>query len=36
MLDHGVIVEHGDRDVLAGDDGSRFHHLLELALEGTS
>lgn len=36
VLDHGVIVEHGTRDVLAGDGGSRFHHLLELALEGTS
>ncbi|MDP2292714.1 MAG: ABC transporter ATP-binding protein [Actinomycetota bacterium] len=36
VLDHGVIVEHGKREALAGDDGSRFHHLLELALEGTS
>lgn len=36
VLDHGVVVEHGTRDALAGDGDSRFHHLLELALEGTS
>ena len=33
MFDHGRIVEHDDRAVLAGDDGSRFRRLLALALE---
>ena len=36
VLDHGKIVEHGDRKRLMGDDSSRFHHLLELALEETA
>lgn len=33
VIDHGAIVEHGDRDALVADQGSRFHHLLDLALE---
>ena len=33
VLDHGRIVEHGDRAALAADDGSRFHRLLQLALD---
>lgn len=33
VLDHGRLVEHGDRTALVDDDGSRFHHLLELALD---
>ena len=33
VLDHGHIVEHGDRSMLAADGDSRFHHLLELALD---
>ena len=33
VLDHGRLIEHGERDVLAADSTSRFHHLLELALE---
>ena len=33
VIDHGAIVEHGDRDVLVADASSRFHHLLDLALE---
>jgi ATP-binding cassette subfamily B protein len=33
VLDHGRVVEHGDRAALAADDRSRFHHLLELALD---
>ncbi len=33
VIDHGAIVEHGDRDVLVADHASRFHHLLDLALE---
>jgi ABC-type multidrug transport system fused ATPase/permease subunit len=28
VLDHGRLVEHGDRDDLAADPTSRFHHLL--------
>ncbi len=36
VLDHGMVVEHGDRSALVADDGSRFHHLLALALEGTT
>jgi ABC-type multidrug transport system fused ATPase/permease subunit len=28
VLDHGHLVEHGARDQLAADPGSRFHHLL--------
>lgn len=33
VFDHGRVVEQGDRDELAGSDGSRFHRLLELALD---
>ena len=33
VFDHGRIVEHDDRAVLADDDGSRFARLLALALE---
>ena len=33
VIEHGTIVEHGDRDVLVADHTSRFHHLLDLALE---
>jgi ATP-binding cassette subfamily B protein len=33
VLDHGRVVEHGDRSLLAGDRDSRFHRLLELALD---
>jgi ABC-type multidrug transport system fused ATPase/permease subunit len=33
VVDDGRIVEHGDRQVLADHDGSRFHRLLSLALE---
>jgi len=33
VINHGAIVEHGDRDVLVADRNSRFHHLLDLALE---
>jgi ABC-type multidrug transport system fused ATPase/permease subunit len=33
VLDHGRVLEHGDRDALAADPGSRFHHLLQVALE---
>ncbi|MDX2381392.1 MAG: ABC transporter ATP-binding protein [Acidimicrobiia bacterium] len=33
VFDHGRIVEHGDRDVLVGDDASRFNRLLTLSLE---
>ncbi|MCU1367928.1 MAG: hypothetical protein JWN39_3567, partial [Ilumatobacteraceae bacterium] len=33
VMDHGRVVEHGDRSVLADLDGGRFHHLLELALD---
>jgi len=33
VFDHGRIVEHDDRAVLADDDGSRFGQLLALALE---
>ena len=28
VLDHGRVVEHGDRDALAAAPASRFHHLL--------
>ncbi len=31
VLDHGRVVEHGDRADLADDIDSRFRHLLELA-----
>jgi len=30
VLDHGGVVEKGDRAALARHDGSRFHHLLQL------
>ncbi|MCU1400675.1 MAG: HlyB/MsbA family transporter [Acidimicrobiales bacterium] len=33
VMDHGRVVEHGDRSVLAELEGGRFHHLLELALD---
>ena len=33
VLDRGRIVEHGDRSLLAADGDSRFHRLLELALD---
>lgn len=33
VFDAGRVVEHGERDVLAGDEQSRFGRLLELALE---
>jgi ATP-binding cassette subfamily B protein len=33
VFDHGRIVEHGDRAVLAGDDDSRFNRLLTISLE---
>ena len=33
VFDAGRVVEHGERDVLAGDERSRFGRLLELALE---
>ena len=33
VFDHGRIVEHDDRAVLAATGGSRWRHLLELALE---
>lgn len=33
VLDHGTVIEHGSRAELVADLDSRFHHLLELALE---
>jgi len=36
MLDHGRVVEHGARTTLMGDESSRFHRLLVLAMEETS
>jgi ABC-type multidrug transport system fused ATPase/permease subunit len=33
VLQQGRVLEHGDRDALAADPTSRFHHLLALALE---
>ena len=33
MVDHGRVVEHGDRSVLTADDDSRFSRLLALALD---
>ncbi|MFZ4719817.1 MAG: ABC transporter ATP-binding protein [Ilumatobacteraceae bacterium] len=33
VLDHGRVLEHGPRDLLAADPTSRFHHLLSVALE---
>jgi len=34
VFDHGHVVEFGPRDVLAADPSTRFHRLLEVALEG--
>ncbi|MCY7299362.1 MAG: ATP-binding cassette domain-containing protein, partial [Ilumatobacteraceae bacterium] len=36
VLDHGRVVEHGARMTLMGDESSRFHRLLVLAMEETS
>ncbi|MFM2077542.1 MAG: hypothetical protein RJA49_1432 [Actinomycetota bacterium] len=36
VLDKGRVLEHGSRDELAADTTSRFHHLLEIALEPDS
>ena len=33
VVDHGRVVEHGDRSVLTADDDSRFSRLLALALD---
>jgi ATP-binding cassette subfamily B protein len=33
VLDRGRVLEHGARDQLAADETSRFHHLLQIALE---
>jgi ABC-type microcin C transport system duplicated ATPase subunit YejF len=33
VLDHGRVVEHGERAALAADPTSRFHRLLTLALD---
>lgn len=33
VVDHGRIVEHDDRAVLAATDGTRFHQLLAMALD---
>ena len=33
VLDHGRVVEHGDREALVADADSRFHRLLALALD---
>ena len=33
ILDQGGIVEHGDRQRLAGDASTRFHQLLQIGLE---
>ncbi len=33
VLDHGRVIEHGERAELAGRDGSHFHRLLALALD---
>lgn len=33
VLDHGRVLEHGERNTLAADTASRFHHLLQIALE---
>jgi ATP-binding cassette subfamily B protein len=33
ILEHGRIVEHGDREKLAADETTRFHKLLETGLE---
>jgi ATP-binding cassette subfamily B protein len=36
MFDHGKVVEFGPRDALAADRSTRFHRLLEVALEGNA
>jgi ABC-type multidrug transport system fused ATPase/permease subunit len=33
VLDHGRVLEHGERAALAADRSTRFHHLLQIALE---
>src|SRR5918994_1251610 len=33
VFDHGRVIEHGERTELATRHGSRYQHLLELALE---
>lgn len=35
VMDHGRVVEHGERTALMASAGSRFHHLLEVADETT-
>ena len=34
VLEEGRVVETGEREKLAADPGSRFHHLLRTGLEG--
>ena len=34
MLDRGAVVEHGPREALAADPGSRFAALLAAGLDG--
>jgi ATP-binding cassette subfamily B protein/ATP-binding cassette subfamily C protein len=34
VLEHGQVVEHGDRAALAADASSRFGHLLSVASSG--
>jgi ATP-binding cassette subfamily B protein len=36
VFDQGKVVEFGPRDALAADRSTRFHRLLEVALEGTA
>ncbi|CAB4564400.1 MAG: ATP-binding cassette domain-containing protein [Actinobacteria bacterium] len=36
VLDHGRVVEHGERSALVADPSSRFHRLLTLGLDDTS
>ena len=33
ILDDGGIVEHGNREELARDPGSKFHHLLQTSMQ---
>ena len=33
ILEDGRVIEHGDREQLANDPGSRFHSLLRTGLE---
>ena len=35
VLDHGRVLEHGDRETLGRDPSTHFHRLLQLALEPT-